>query len=63
MLIIKIKVHINIRFFIIFAKSETASKKYTQLVLYKDFILNGKLICKYDEESDIDMDFDFDDLH
>ena len=30
------------------AKEEFFSKRYTQEVLKKDFILNGKLICKYE---------------
>ena len=33
----------------IIAKSEKYAKKYTQSILFKDFYLDGKLICKYEE--------------
>ena len=33
----------------VISKDETYSKKYTKEILKKDFILNGKLICKYEE--------------
>ena len=32
----------------VISKDETYSKKYTKEILKKDFILDGKLICKYE---------------
>ena len=34
------------------AKIEFDARQYTQLVLKRDFYLDGKLICEYDEDED-----------
>ena len=38
----------------IIAKVEFDARQYTQLVLKRDFYLDGKLICEYDEDEDED---------